>query len=491
MSTIRLQGEKRCYYEFDNEKNILGEGGMGVVYLGKRVAPNGTETKVAIKELKIKETEIIERARREASIQLNNDNLVRMFGMIEVEQKDALRTIDYYVISEYLEGVMLDDVIEGKLENKDGVVYPYIKQFYEEYTNDRNRTATNVVKSILSGVMALHDAGFIHRDIDPTNIMVTSDGKIKLIDFGIAKKLLKMQEQKSELTTPGQFIGKAEYAAPELILGDTRHQNFYTDVYSVGVLYYQLVTGHVPFEGSKYDVIECQLHKKLPLGEITSWQIRDIIQKATEKKQGMRYASSALFRAAIDNIIYPEPRRYNFKKIGAIAAAVLLVICLLTIPGGKDQPEEEQAVAVDTVKMQYDLYFSELTSVIPDSIKKGFEGMLTLAEAGYPEAIKEVAMTYGPILKGEEVLLGARKKALGLKEDDSSKSQNETAIKWLTKAVEVSDSANYDALYHLSYYYVDKDNKKVKRMWQKVVEEAEKAGDKEMKTKIETLLKDL
>ena len=78
-----------------------------------------------------------------------------------------------------------------------------------------------------------------------------------------------------------------------------------------------------------------------------------------------------------------------------------------------------------------------------------------------------------------------------VKEDDSSKSQNETAIKWLTKAVEVSDSANYDALYHLSYYYVDKDNKKVKRMWQKVVEEAEKAGDKEMKTKIETLLKDL
>lgn len=463
MSEIRLESNKgkknHCTYVFDNEKNILGEGGMGVVFLGTRIDANGIESKVAIKELKIKDKEIVERARREASIQLNNDNLVRMYGMIETESNDVLHSKNYYVISEYLKGVMLDAVLDGDLKNRDGKIYPEIQKFYDDYNDNRNTSSTHIVKCVLSGIMALHDAGYIHRDIDPTNIMVTSDGKVKLIDFGIAKKLETMQQQKSELTTPGQFIGKAEYAAPELILGDSANQNFYTDIYAIGILYYQLVVGHVPFQGSKYDVIDCQLHKKIPLKNISSWQIKDIIAQATEKKQIDRFASAALFRAAIDNISYPEKRKINYKQIG-IAAVAILIIALIAIivkmsSGGGSTKETK--ITTDSIAPvdSFQLYLNQLNYANDDSINSGFKGMMTLAENGNVDAMYEIAVTFSSKAREDDASSATRKLGLKLKTDmnDASAQQNKKAVEWLQKVIEATDSTNYKALYRLSPYY--------------------------------------
>lgn len=461
MSEIRLENYKgqkeHCCYIFDNEKNILGEGGMGCVYLGTRIDPHGIKSKVAIKELKIKDKEIVERARREASIQLNNDNLVRMYGMIETEAGDVLHSKNYYIISEYLEGIMLDDILDGNLKNKEGKIYPYIQQFYDDYNNNRNIAATHIIKCVLSAIMALHDAGYIHRDIDPTNIMVTSDGKIKLIDFGIAKKVETLQMQKSELTTPGQFIGKAEYAAPELILGDVAHHNFYTDIYAIGILYYQLVVGHVPFQGSKYDVIDCQLHKKMPLNDISSWQIREIVRQATEKKQTERFSSAALFRAAIDNITYPESRYINYKAIvtGVIAViAVVLVFITVTRQSGN---EVSQTAVVDSIVPvdSFLLYLNQLNYANDDSIKRGFDGMFALAEAGNVDAMYEIAVTFSSKAREDDASSTTRKLALNLRSDmyKASNKQNVMAVKWLQRTIAATDSANYKALYRLSPYY--------------------------------------
>lgn len=507
MSEIRLESNKgknnHCTYVFDNEKNILGEGGMGVVFLGTRIDSNGIESKVAIKELKIKDKEIVERARREASIQLNNDNLVRMYGMIETETKDVLHSKNYYVISEYLEGVMLDAVLEGNLKNREGKIYPEIQKFYDEYNDNRNTMATHIVKCVLSGIMALHDAGYIHRDIDPTNIMVTSDGKVKLIDFGIAKKLATVQQQKAELTTPGQFIGKAEYAAPELILGDSANQNYYTDIYAIGILYYQLVVGHVPFQGSKYDVIDCQLHKKIPLKDISSWQIKDIVRQATEKKQIERFASAALFRAAIDNITYPEKRKINYKQIGigvaAIVFAALIVIIVKMASGGNSTNEasatHDSIAPVDS----FQLYLNQLNYANDDSINSGFKGMMKLAENGNVDAMYEIAVTFSSKAREDDASSATRKLGLKLKTDmnDASALQNQKAVEWLQKVIVATDSTNYKALYRLSPYYFYgkgglKENPSMCRtLLTKSHKLAIEAGDEDYISRTERLLKNM
>ena len=127
----------------------------------------------------------------------------------------------------------------------------------------------------------MHDAGYIHRDIDPTNIMITTDGHIKLIDFGIAKKFTTLTNHDKHLTQAGQFVGKPEYAAPELVLGAINEQSQTTDLYAVGILLFQCIVGHVPFQGDRADILQKQLHSPLPLKLIKNRDLRAIIARAT------------------------------------------------------------------------------------------------------------------------------------------------------------------------------------------------------------------
>lgn len=374
MSIIRIQGEdekrQNIHYEVDTSLPSLGEGGMGQVLRGVRVnEKNGLRQDVAIKFLfEDLPAHAIERARREASIQISNENLVEMFGFIEVvEQRPGREPLRrFHVVSELLQGVMLFDLLNGKTTDKYGNQVPYAQELYSKYQNDKFGFAVLIVKNILSGLMALHDKGYIHRDLDPSNIMITVDRKIKIIDFGIAKRLDSLNTQDQQLTSTGQFIGKAAYAAPELVLGDVHHQDKTTDIYAVGIMLYQFIVGSMPFEGTMAELIKHQLNDKIPVKAVPYKAIRRIISKATAKNQRERYQSAAEMRVDMEHLTKADatPSKTvingmstqmaemggNKKRLGlyaAIAAAVVAVAVIVPIAlsGGSDDSSEKQPAA--------------------------------------------------------------------------------------------------------------------------------------------------
>lgn len=339
MSLIKLQGNeeklKGIYYQVESSAAPIGVGGMGQVYKGLRIEEHtGITRPVAIKFLYSDlPPHAVERARREAEIQLRNDNLIEMLGFIETDEVLPTGSVlkHYHVVSELLTGVSLSDVLEGKTKDRDGNDVPFAVKMLQDYRNDSPRFARNIVTGVLSGLLALHDAGYIHRDIDPSNIMLTDDGHIKLIDFGIAKQMNSLTTSDKGLTVAGAFMGKPEYAAPELALGDIRHQNQTTDIYAMGILLYQCIVGHTPFEGPRHEVLEKQIKNKLPLGVIKNRGLRNIIAIACEKKQELRYQSAAQMRVALENWSGSKraiPPLYKYAAICACAVIVVVVIVL-------------------------------------------------------------------------------------------------------------------------------------------------------------------
>ena len=360
MSLIFIQGEeeknRNIHYEVDPKLPSLGEGGMGQVLRGVMVnEKNGVRQDVAIKFLfEDLPVHAIERAKREASIQIHNENLVEMFGFIEVV--DGNGTKRYHVVSELLQGVMLFDLLNGKTTDKYGNEIEFAQELFQQYQNDKFSFAVFIVKNILSGLMALHDKGYIHRDLDPSNIMITHDKKVKIIDFGIAKQLNSLNTQDQQLTSTGQFVGKAAYAAPELVLGDVRSQDKSTDIYAVGIMLYQFIVGSLPFEGTMAELIKKQINEKLPLKNVPYKAIRRIIEKATAKKQADRYQSASEMRVDLEHLSKQDAQLSTTsfdsfpdiggskKRIGIIAASVVV---LLAVIGGiffsvNSGPSEEE-----------------------------------------------------------------------------------------------------------------------------------------------------
>ena len=366
MSAIRLQGEteksRGIYYQLDSNDKPIGVGGMGQVFKGVCVNEHtGSTSPVAIKFMfDDLPPHAIERARREASIQLRNDNLVEMLGFIEIKERTPIGEVKthYHVVSELLTGVSLSDLMDGKTTDRDGMPIAFAEKLLADYKNDSEHFARIIVMNVMSGLMALHDAGYIHRDIDPSNIMVTNDGHIKLIDFGIAKQMNTLTTNDKGLTVAGKFLGKPEYAAPELVLGDIRHQNQTTDIYAMGILLYQCIVGHTPFEGPRHEILEHQLKTKLPLDKIKNKSLRKIIAKACEKKQDMRYQTISQMRVALEtasNKPTPVPLPSITSKVWKVAA-VAVVAAFLTGTGAyflsqssKSDPTPQPVVASQVI----------------------------------------------------------------------------------------------------------------------------------------------
>lgn len=339
MKTL-IQTDKRGHriqydIDVDNPASNLGYGGTGVVYKGIRTDTTlGSKREVAVKFLREDLSKIaLQRAKREANLRISNENLVEMIDFVEeVDEKGRNHS---YVVSELVYGVMLFDLLKGKLESQDGEIHEGIQKLYDLCQESRSKFAVLIVRNVLSGIMAMHDKGYIHRDIDPSNVMITDEGGVKLIDFGIAKDLSQLNTQDRQLTTTGEFVGKAWYAAPEMALGDISHQNFTTDIYSLGIMFYELLTGEVPYDGPDHEVLRMQINKKMPLEKIANKHIRKIINKATQKEQSKRYKSSYEFRVALDQLTWRVDKSIDktwilwtvISVIGLIIGVLVGILC--------------------------------------------------------------------------------------------------------------------------------------------------------------------
>lgn len=313
---IRLQNpiDKQLYqyYEFDpeNRSSMLGKGGMGVVFKGKLTHNDtGRSEDVAIKVLfKDLSEESVMRARREASIQITHENIVRMYGFVETTDQDGQPK--YHVVSEYLDGEPLSEILKRQ----------------GSFSIDK---ALAITKHILSALLMLHNKGYVHRDIDPSNIMVCKDGKIKLIDFGIAKNLNESQEEAKNCTIGGKFIGKVNYASPEQVRGEHWLTNQKSDIYSVGILLYELIYGRLPFQGTTHQIMTGHLQEPIVFDNAIPKDIKYIITKATSKKQENRYQTAAEFIVDIEKIEKGQHVGLKSKKWRSIVIIILSIIVLM------------------------------------------------------------------------------------------------------------------------------------------------------------------
>lgn len=403
MAIIRLQGkaekEAGIFYEVDSDSTPIGEGGMGKVYQGKSVNTHtGVTRPVAIKFLFMDlPEEAVDRAKREASIRLRNDNLIEMLGFIETEEsRDGRIVKHYHVVSELLHGVALSDIIQGKCTGPKGEEIPYARELMELFQNNPDEFAKTIIKAALSGLMALHDAGYIHRDLDPSNIFITEDGHIKIIDFGISKQLKNLNADEKQLTVAGAFMGKPEYAAPELALGDLQHQNVTTDIYAIGVLLYQCLTGKVPFEGTRFDILDKQVKEKLPTNELKNKELKRIINKATEKRQELRYQTAAEMRVDVESLDVKratDPAKRRNMIIAAVLGVLVIAgaIVLIIVSGNKAEARriaQEQQHYADSLNNIININTRLADSLVNLGIKheEGFDEHLVKAKNFYLKA---------------------------------------------------------------------------------------------------------
>ncbi|MFC2163600.1 protein kinase [Acidobacteriota bacterium] len=254
----------------------LGQGGMGKVY---RALDRELNEEVALKLIRSEiatDVKTLKRFRNELkhARKISHKNVCRMHELMEYEGA-------YYISMEYIPGQDLKSLIR-----QTG------KQTLE--------TATSIAKEICEGLSEAHRIGIIHRDLKPSNIMVDKKGDAKIMDFGIARSL-----ESKGITGAGMMIGTPEYMSPEQVEGEEADQR--SDIYSLGVIIYEMVTGRVPFEGDTPLSIAYK-HKNTipqPPGEIIG-QIPDelsvLIMKCLEKDKGKRYQSADEVRAELENI---------------------------------------------------------------------------------------------------------------------------------------------------------------------------------------------
>jgi tetratricopeptide (TPR) repeat protein/tRNA A-37 threonylcarbamoyl transferase component Bud32 len=259
----------------------LGRGGMGVVYQARQ---RGINRIVALKMILAGShagPEALARFLREAETvgRLKHPNVVQVYECGSHEDKP-------YFSQEYVEGGSLANKLRGEPQPPE--------------------QAARLVQALAEAVHAAHEQGIVHRDLKPANVLLTADGTPKVTDFGLAK------QGDSGVTATGDVLGSPSYMAPEQAAGDVRKIGPAADIYALGVILYELLTGRPPFKGaSAWDTVQMvtgsepvppsQLQPKLPR------DLETICLKCLQKEPGRRYASARALAADLGHFLAKEP----------------------------------------------------------------------------------------------------------------------------------------------------------------------------------------
>ena len=279
----KLENGKRVgHYEIIRQ---IGEGGMGVVYLGRDTK---LDRLVAIKLLNTRFERNADNIRRfvqeaKAASALNHPNILTIFEIGEIEGS-------HYIVSEYIEGTTLRDLMKSeKIEL---------------------RKIVDIVSQIAGALAAAHKARIVHRDIKPENIIIRDDGYAKVLDFGLAKLLPDGDLQALDddttrhqnTTASGIILGTVNYMSPEQAKGKKVDER--TDIFSLGVVLYEMLTGRAPFAGDSVAETFAKLieHEPEPIDTYlpsVPEEMQQVVSRMLEKSPENRYQS---VREAADDL---------------------------------------------------------------------------------------------------------------------------------------------------------------------------------------------
>jgi eukaryotic-like serine/threonine-protein kinase len=291
--------------------NKLGAGGMGEVWLAEDTRLN---RKVAIKVLPTEFAQNADRLRRfeqeaRATSALNHPNILTVYDIGTASEGNGAAP---FIVMELLEGEELRQPLKA------GPIAP--------------RKAVDYARQIASGLAAAHAKGIVHRDLKPENLFVTTDGRVKILDFGLAK--LRPQQNgpvdsqvatQKKITDPGTVMGTVGYMAPEQVRGqETDHRS---DIFSFGVILYEMLAGERPFSGaSAVEVMNAILKEEPPEFDETKTktgaQLEKIVRHCLEKQPEHRFHSAHDLGFALEALSTPSDSRLELPTGAAALSAV-------------------------------------------------------------------------------------------------------------------------------------------------------------------------